>query len=186
MIDLIRFIGSIFYPFVEGIRIIGILIGISVLSTTEVGVENPRFYETSKGNFEFSFSLKNAFNSKFKKLVEKGIPSGFIVGVSFSVSRVSFNWWITNKVIYDISKNKFVVYFQNNNKISTVSVNSIDEAEKLLAHFIISLPRDELLGEEVLVNINAEPFFEYYEFKDLDQSRAVWGRRLNITLKYRL
>lgn len=186
MLDIIRLIGNIFYPFVEGIRIIGVLIGISVLSSTEIGLENPSLFEDTRGNLIFSFNLKNTFNDKFKRLVEKGIPSGFVIEVSLRTTKTSLKASITNKIIYDYSRNKFLVYLQNNSTTSNLVINNIEEVKRVMNHISITFPKDGIKGEEVVIVVRAEPFFEYHEFSDIDPSRAIWGRKLNIELKYKL
>lgn len=186
MLDIIRLIGSIFYPLVEGIRIIGVLIGITALSSTEIGLENPRFFEDTKGNLIFSFKLKNTFNDKFQRLVERGITSGYAIDVSFQTTKILVNISITNKVTYNNSKNMFLVHLHRNATTKSITTSSIEEVKTIMNQINILLPKSGIEGEEVTVRIKAEPFFEYHEFSDIDPSRAVWGRKLNVELKYRL
>lgn len=182
--EFLKILSGIFIPFIEGVRIIGFLLGIISLSYSNVSIHNPRFYEESD-EVVFSFYLDNALNEKFKKLIYSEMPSYLVFDIGFSSKSFNTNYVFTNSVIYSSYNGEFKVSFYNMGKKFYIVSRNFDEVRSKMCNIFVRLPRD-VRGENIRVRVLVKPLCEYEGFENYDVSRVVWGGVFSVEMSYRL
>lgn len=184
MLEFLRVLSGVFIPFVEGIRIIGFLLGVISLTTSSVSVQNLRFYE-ERDNIVFSFYLENAFNEKFQKLITSEIPSHLVFDIAFSVKGFYTNYVFTNSVFYSSYNREFRVSFYFMDRYLYYVSKNFDDVMYRMCSVFVRIPKD-MKGKDVNVRIVVKPICEYEGFNEGDVSKIIWGGVFSISLNYRL
>lgn len=180
MLEVVKVLGSLFIPFIEGAKVILVLIGISTLNSTLLVIDNPRIVNEN-GKYFLSFVLKNAVNDKFRTLLNSEIPGYLIYKIEVYLPNSSTNIFITNSAYYNLKDGEYKVFYNFVNP-QTRKTKSISEVEDLLTKVKFEIPG--FAPGNTTVRVSVYPSFDYEGMSGQNASELIWGTEFKVKITY--